>query len=148
RYEIPFCVANRSSEKLDFFKSYAETKNFTEIVYEVTHAKHDILEYDIIVNATSAGLSKNLPLPKEILQSLFTRSNLAFDLMYQQGELTTFCKLASQCNIPFLDGKNMLVYQAAISFLYFHCNENLEHEARNLILQDIITLMNSALGIQ
>ncbi|WP_147289985.1 shikimate dehydrogenase [Helicobacter didelphidarum] len=176
-YKIPFCVANRSVEKLDFFQRYAETKSFATLIDEVRNSqnnnKNNVPQYDVIVNATSAGITHNLPLPKDILRVLLGQSTLAFDLMYQQDGLTTFCTFAKDCNKKFLDGKNMLVYQAAIAFQYFHrldfhtdslqvCNDfhdkistksssedsHLLDSKQTLIsLQDIISLMNEALGI-
>lgn len=103
-------IVNRSSKKLDFFKSYGKAILSKDI---------EIRQYDVIVNATSASLSNILPLEKAILKNLFLESKLVFDLAYLKDE-TIFCSLARECNIQCLDGRDMLIIQGAMSFIYFH----------------------------
>lgn len=67
--------------------------------------------FDIVVNATSAGLSDStLPLPKGI----FSTDALAYDMMY--GRETPFMRFAREHAVRVADGLGMLVEQAAESF--------------------------------
>lgn len=71
-------------------------------------------QFDIIINATSASLHNELP---DIPSRTFTRAGLAYDMMYNQEELTPFLKFAQQHGARQLaDGIGMLVEQAAESF--------------------------------
>jgi shikimate dehydrogenase len=68
--------------------------------------------FDLVVNATSAGLSGELPrLPK----ALFRPGALAYDLVY--GRDTEFLAMARAAGAATSDGLGMLVEQAAESFL-------------------------------
>lgn len=68
--------------------------------------------FDVVVNATSAGLSGELPrLPK----GLFRPGALAYDLVY--GRDTEFLAMARAAGAATSDGLGMLVEQAAESFL-------------------------------
>ncbi len=69
--------------------------------------------FDIVINATSAGLQDQLPpLPPEI----FTETLLAYDMFYR-SQLTPFLKFAQQEGARrTTDGIGMLVEQAAESF--------------------------------
>lgn len=139
-HNINFCIANRSAAKLAYFKDFGECITFDKIDSKWVENN----AFDIIVNATSSSIQGILPLDSVILESLFKNAHLAFDLMYQKQGLTPFCELAKSCNVPTLDGKNMLVYQAAYSFIYFHSNyANISSD--NII--NIISVMNGALGI-
>ncbi|MWV61967.1 shikimate dehydrogenase [Helicobacter saguini] len=135
-HNIPFTIANRSHEKLKHFEKFCNTITFDKIDSKWVSQN----AFDIIVNATSSGVQGLLPLDSNMLESLFKNAKLAFDLMYSKDALTPFCNLAKATHTPFLDGKNMLVFQGAFSFLYFH---NLE----NSKLQNIITIMNKSLVI-
>ncbi|HEY8355043.1 MAG TPA: shikimate dehydrogenase [Methylophilaceae bacterium] len=67
--------------------------------------------FDIVINATSAGLSDSeLPLPAGI----FAPGALAYDMMY--GRETPFMKFARLQQARVADGLGMLVEQAAESF--------------------------------
>ncbi len=67
--------------------------------------------FDIIINATSAGLTRSaLPLPPGI----FAPGALAYDMMY--GRETPFMRLARDQGARIADGLGMLVEQAAESF--------------------------------
>lgn len=68
--------------------------------------------YDLIINATSTGLSEqSLPLPN----SLFKDAALAYEMMY--GTSTPFTRYAEQNSCKtILDGLGMLVEQAAEAF--------------------------------
>ena len=71
--------------------------------------------FDLLINATSAGLSGELaPLPAEV----FAPGALAYDMMYGKS-LTPFLKFAAAHGADYSDGLGMLVEQAAESFLHW-----------------------------
>jgi shikimate dehydrogenase len=67
--------------------------------------------FDLIVNATSAGLSGAKP---AIAPCMFARNALAYDMMY--GKPSSFLDLAQGAGARLADGLGMLVEQAAESF--------------------------------
>ena len=73
-------------------------------------------QFDIIINATSAGLTNSeIPLPPTI----FAPDALAYDMMY--GRETPFMKFAREHGAAVVsDGLGMLVEQAAESFFLWH----------------------------
>jgi shikimate dehydrogenase len=68
--------------------------------------------FDLVVNATSAGLSGELP---RLPQGLFRPGALAYDMVY--GRDTEFLAMARAAGAATSDGLGMLVEQAAESFL-------------------------------
>lgn len=67
--------------------------------------------FDIVINATSAGLDDAMPpLPRD----LFAPGALAYEMVY--GRETPFMKFAAGCGARVADGLGMLVEQAAESF--------------------------------
>ena len=67
--------------------------------------------YDLIINATSAGLTDTaLPIPNVI----FSHNSLAYDMMY--GRETPFMAQAKTAGAQVADGLGMLVEQAAEAF--------------------------------
>ena len=76
--------------------------------------------YDLIINATSAGLQGRLPiLPDRILST----QSRCYDMSYGPG-ITSFnnwCRRTSGCEIS--DGLGMLVEQAALSFFLWFSKE-------------------------
>ncbi|MEK9825926.1 MAG: shikimate dehydrogenase, partial [Methylotenera sp.] len=68
-------------------------------------------EFDIVVNATSAGLT-DAALP--ISDSIFAKDCLAYDMMY--GRETPFMAQARAAGAEVADGLGMLVEQAAEAF--------------------------------
>ncbi len=131
---IKISIANRSIEKLRFFENFGETMDLVEL------SKKKNIQYDIIVNATSASVNNELPLKEEVLKSLFRHCNIAYDLMYLQDSLTPFCEIAKQENIKFFDGKAMLVYQGALALLHFHdmdITDNMFMEVSNIMAESL-----------
>lgn len=74
--------------------------------------------FDVVINATSTGLSDDLP--EGISINNFADNSLAYDMMYSRQ--TKFKRLAesSNKNIRFADGLGMLVEQAAEAFYIWH----------------------------
>jgi shikimate dehydrogenase len=68
--------------------------------------------FDLVVNATSAGLSGELP---RLPRGLFRPGALAYDMLY--GRATEFLAMARAAGAATSDGLGMLVEQAAESFL-------------------------------
>ena len=69
--------------------------------------------YDIVINATSAGLSGAAP---AVPNTIFSDAQLAYDLVYAQYS-TPFMRLARESGCPRVeDGLGMLIEQAAESF--------------------------------
>jgi shikimate dehydrogenase len=68
--------------------------------------------FDLVINATSAGLRDDAPL---IPRTVFAPGALAYEMVY--GKLTPFMRFAAACGAQVADGLGMLVEQAAESFL-------------------------------
>ncbi|HTN95009.1 MAG TPA: shikimate dehydrogenase [Gallionella sp.] len=68
-------------------------------------------QFDIIINATSSGLSNEMP---DIPKTVFATGALAYEMMY--GRETPFMKFAREHGAVVSDGLGMLVEQAAESF--------------------------------
>jgi shikimate dehydrogenase len=76
--------------------------------------------FDIVINATSAGLSNSIP---EMNDEWFDGCWLGYDLSYGASgtDHTAFLRHARSCGVPItLDGLGMLVEQAAEAFLLWH----------------------------
>jgi shikimate dehydrogenase len=72
--------------------------------------------FDVVLNATSASLTAELP---PLSASAFASGCLAYELAYGKG-LTPFLKLASQAGVTHLaDGVGMLAEQAAEAFAWW-----------------------------
>ncbi len=69
------------------------------------------LAFDVVINATSTGLSDELP---PLPPTVFAPGALAYDMMY--GRATPFMAFAEQRGARVSDGLGMLVEQAAESF--------------------------------
>jgi len=70
--------------------------------------------FDIVINATSAGLSGETP---ALSSAVLARARLAYDMVY--GRETPFLAAAHAAGVPACDGLGMLVEQAAESFLFW-----------------------------
>ena len=71
----------------------------------------DPQQYDLIINATSSGLSDEMP---PLPPGIFAPGALAYDMMY--GRETPFMKFAHEHGARVADGLGMLVEQAAEAF--------------------------------
>lgn len=107
-------LANRSLDKAQSMADkFASASPPTTLQ---VHTFADLSEaYDVIINATSAGLTgSTLALPAAIFQT----NTLAYDMMY--GRETPFMQQARAAGASVADGLGMLVEQAAEAFFLWH----------------------------
>lgn len=111
------CVANRTASKaVDLVAKFTDATTNCELVATNLEQLQDFAPFDIIINATSAGL---LGQPLDINTEVFANTKVAYDLSYGQAA-DTFLSLAKQAGVGKLaDGLGMLVEQAAFSFAYW-----------------------------
>jgi len=106
-------VANRTLAKAEALAAHFDrfaalaTRGLNALSYASLREER----FDILINATSAGLSDQMPpLPEETIAS----GALAYDMVY--GGLTPFLRFAGDRGARTADGTGMLVEQAAESF--------------------------------
>jgi shikimate dehydrogenase len=102
-------IANRTLSKAQAITSQYPN----DVINAITFAETNNLAFDIIINATSAGLSgDSLPISDHTIES----STVCYDMVYGK-EPTAFLKQAKQLGVKhIIDGLGMLVGQAAASF--------------------------------
>ncbi|QWD81828.1 shikimate dehydrogenase [Polynucleobacter sp. MWH-S4W17] len=115
-------IANRSSAKADeLVKLFADLAGSKEVALEsrtladledVAKTQHP---FDLVINATAAGLTDESPLMPEAVANIFVPSSFAYDMVY--GKTTVFMQQALQRGARVSDGLGMLVEQAADAFL-------------------------------
>lgn len=71
--------------------------------------------FDLIINATAAGLTDESPLSDVAASHIFIPQSFAYDMVY--GKVTTFMQQALHRGARVSDGLGMLVEQAADAFL-------------------------------
>ncbi len=106
-------VANRTLEKAVALVGHFEAlqKLAAQGVTALTYAALAGSRFDIVINATSAGLADGMPpLPRDI----FAPGALAYEMVY--GRQTLFMRFATENGARAVDGLGMLVEQAAESF--------------------------------
>jgi len=103
-------VANRTRKTADTLVA-----DFQDQVTRVTACNFEDIagSFDIVVNATSASLTQELP---PVPSSAFTETTLALDMMYGDAP-TPFMVFAAGQGAATRDGFGMLVEQAAEAFL-------------------------------
>ncbi len=98
-------VANRTVEKAIRLASAfqgVQASNYADLAGR---------QFDVIINATSSGLTDDLP---PLPQGVFADGALAYDMMY--GKETPFMSLARANGATVADGLGMLIEQAAEAF--------------------------------
>lgn len=101
-------IANRTPEKAALLAAtFASYGNTTSSGYEALEEP-----YDVIINATSAGLQDTMP---TISSKVFKQGALALDMVYS-SQPTAFMRFAAEQGAYVRDGFGMLVEQAAESF--------------------------------
>ena len=103
-------ITNRTLVKAEAMLTKARAKAGTSVCVCALDDLHS-QQFDIVINATSTGLSDSvLPLPRTI----FSQGCLAYDMMY--GRETPFMLLARSHGAQVVDGLGMLIEQAAETF--------------------------------
>ncbi len=106
-------ITNRTLDKALTMVKKVEDQGEYRFVSVNAYAFHDLQgqQFDIVVNATSTGLTDTLlPLPLGI----FAKGALAYDMMY--GRDTPFLRFAREQGAKVADGLGMLIEQAAEAF--------------------------------
>lgn len=106
-------ITNRTLDKALNMVKRVEARDELLYVSVSAYAFDDLhgQQFDIVINATSAGLSDSqLPIPSGI----FASNALAYDMMY--GRITPFMTFAKQQGAIVFDGLGMLIEQAAEAF--------------------------------
>lgn len=108
--DIKTTILNRSASRLEFFEDI-NCKVYTWDDFKTS-------KYDLVVNATSAGLKdEEYPVPLDILLDILSNSTYAIDCIY--GKMTPFLQKAQENNLIYKDGEDMLLYQGVIAFELF-----------------------------
>ena len=122
--QAPKCIviANRSPAKADeLVKLFANLAAAKEVALEsrtladLEDSEKSPYPFDLVINATAAGLSDASPLSALAVNNIFTPSSFAYDMVY--GKTTAFMQQALQRGARISDGLGMLVEQAADAFL-------------------------------
>ena len=115
-------IANRSKIKADGlvpqFSALAQSNGviFGAIDFsELEDSGKKPSPYDLIINATAAGLVDQSPLTAQVASNIFSSNSFAYDMVY--GKKTAFMEQALQAGAQVSDGLGMLVEQAADAFL-------------------------------
>jgi shikimate dehydrogenase len=115
-------IANRSSAKAEelvkLFANLAASKEValeSRTLAELEDSKKTPYPFDLVINATAAGLTDESPLSVSAVANIFTPSSFAYDMVY--GKTTAFMQQALQRGARISDGLGMLVEQAADAFL-------------------------------
>ncbi|MBU3555931.1 shikimate dehydrogenase [Polynucleobacter sp. UB-Piko-W3] len=122
--QSPKClvIANRSYAKAqELVKLFADLAVSREVALEsrtlaeLDDAIKTPYPFDLVINATAAGLSNESPLSIQAVTNIFVPSSFAYDMVY--GKSTAFMQQALQKGARVSDGLGMLVEQAADAFL-------------------------------
>lgn len=134
-------IANRSNQKADeLVKLFANLAANKEVALE-SRSLADLespdktpYPFDLIINATAAGLSDQSPLTAQAVANVFATSSFAYDMVY--GKTTAFMQQALQRGARISDGLGMLVEQAADAFLLWRGTELAKQiDARRVLTQ-------------
>jgi shikimate dehydrogenase len=106
------CIVNRTVQRaLDLASAFSDMGKVSAISYEDLAGNRQA--WDIVINATAASLSGELPL---LPASIVSSNSICYDLAYARDE-TPFVRWAHQRGVArAVDGLGMLVEQAAESF--------------------------------
>ncbi|MDI9330853.1 MAG: shikimate dehydrogenase [Alphaproteobacteria bacterium] len=107
---------NKASELVDIARLHVPAQAQASQVQGVGYADLQDRAFDVVLHATSAGLSGQMP---PLANSVFAPRALAYDLTYGKG-LTPFLRLARDAGVSNLaDGVGMLAEQAAEAFTWW-----------------------------
>lgn len=115
-------ITNRSNEKavelVQLFGDLAKNRsvNLASITFnDLEDPEKASPPFDLVINATAAGLTDQSPLSAAAAHHIFIPSSFAYDMVY--GKTTAFMQQALQRGARVSDGLGMLVEQAADAFL-------------------------------
>jgi shikimate dehydrogenase len=115
-------IANRSNAKADeLVQLFSDLAVSLKLVLqavtlsELEDASKTTSPFDLIINATAAGLSNESPLSDAAASNVFTPQSFAYDMVY--GKVTALMQQALHRGARVSDGLGMLVEQAADAFL-------------------------------
>ncbi|SQI35211.1 Shikimate dehydrogenase [Leminorella richardii] len=109
-YGCELVITNRTASKASALAcEFSTLGNITS----KTCSELEGMAFDLIVNATSTGISGDLP---PIPSSLFARETACYDMFYQAGNTPFIAWAVTQGVLRYADGLGMLVGQAAHSF--------------------------------
>ena len=121
-------IANRSSAKADelvqlFGGLAASLQVILQAVTlsELADPNKTSLAFDLVINATAAGLSDASPISDVSASNIFIPKSFAYDMVY--GKATAFMQQALHRGARVSDGLGMLVEQAADAFLIWRGSE-------------------------
>jgi shikimate dehydrogenase len=106
-------IVNRTLEKAQKLTAHFETIKgmATGSISARSFDNFDGQRFNLVINATSAGLAGTMP---QLPDDLFAADALAYDMVY--GKTTPFMQFAQERGAHIVDGLGMLVEQAAESF--------------------------------
>ena len=113
--------ANRSRAKADelvsLMKDQAKINNtiLESATLEGLENSKNTAPFDLVINATAAGLDNQSPLSNLAAANIFVPSSFAYEMLY--GKTSSFMQQALQRGARVSDGLGMLVEQAADAFL-------------------------------
>jgi shikimate dehydrogenase len=115
-------IANRSSAKatelVSLFREVASTHHVSlesQTLLELEDPMKTPQGFDLVINATAAGLSDESPLTATAATRVLITGSFAYDMVY--GKTTVFMQQALHRGARVSDGLGMLVEQAADAFL-------------------------------
>ena len=103
-------IANRSLDKAHQLALDFSARGSIRVQ---AYADLGVEKFDLIINATAAGLQKKLP---PIDAQILCQTTVCYDMLYSTDESTTFVDWAQGLGVRAHDGLGMLVEQAAESF--------------------------------
>ncbi|MDT7848472.1 shikimate dehydrogenase [Methylophilus sp. VKM B-3414] len=109
-------IANRTQDKAQaMLDKFAGAGGQCGVSLAVTTFAALTETYDVVINATSAGLTET---PLQFSSHVFGTHTLAYDMMY--GRETPFMQQARTAGAQVADGLGMLIEQAAEAFFIWH----------------------------
>ena len=115
-------IANRSNAKADeLAQLFGELAKSCQVLLQAVtlndleDAGKTTSPFDLIINATAAGLSDDSPITDLAVSNIFIPQSFAYDMVY--GKATVFMQQALHRGARVSDGLGMLVEQAADAFL-------------------------------
>ena len=125
-------IANRSPDKAQdlsrLFAENAKTQGVDLSVRSLDDLENSAITntpFDLVVNASAAGLTNESPLSDRATSNIFTPSSFAYDMVY--GKSTPLMKQAIHRGARVSDGLGMLVEQAADAFLIWRGSDLSTH---------------------